>query len=186
MSDLIDFFAKSIAAGLTAVIFMQDGGVFTPQKSPVELDSMVSVEVDSTEAVDEYNRVMREWCKKRASCSKVAEAAYFEARGDGLRGMHAVANVIMNRAKESGETPYQVVVKPKQFSYLARKDLTIDDHESYNMALRIAALAVTEMLPDITNGSTHYVAPKRLVRIPKWVKEMERTVVVRDHHFFRG
>ena len=186
MLDLIDFLAKSIAAGLTAVVVMQDSNIFTPQKSPTKLDSTVSVEVDSTEAVEEYNRVMREWCKRRVSCSKVAEAVYFEARGDGIYGMHAVANVIMNRAKESGETPYQVVVKPKQFSYLARKDLTIDDHESYNMALRIAALAVTERLPDITNGSNHYVAPKRLVRIPKWVEEMEHTVVVRDHHFFRG
>ena len=186
MLDLIDFLAKSIAAGLTAVVVMQDSNIFTPQKSPTKLDSTVSVEVDSTEAVEEYNRIMREWCKKRLSCSKVAEAVYFEARGDGVSGMHAVANVIMNRAKASGETPYQVVVKPKQFSYLARKDLTIDDHDSYDVALRIAALAVTGKLPDITNGSNHYVAPKRLVSIPKWIKEMERTVVVRDHHFFRG
>ena len=185
MLDLIDFFAKSIAAGLTAVLIMQDDNVFTPQTSLVKLDSTVSVEVDSTEAVGEYNRVMREWCKKHVSCSKVAEAVYFEARGDGVSGMHAVANVIMNRAAASGETPYQVVVKPKQFSYLARKDLTIGDHESYDAALRIAALAVTGKLPDITNGSTHYVAPKRLVRIPKWINEMERTVVLNDHHFFR-
>ena len=186
MLDSIEFFAKSIVAGLTAVIVMQDGNIFTPQKSPVKPDSTVSVEVDSTEAVGEYNRVMGEWCKKRISCSKVAEAVYFEARGDGVHGMHAVANVIMNRAKASGKTPYQVIVKPKQFSYLARKDLTINDHESYGAALRIAALAVTGKLADITDGSTHYVAPKRLASIPKWTKVMERTVVVLDHHFFRG
>ena len=177
MLESIEFFAKSSAIALTAVFFMQNGNIAIPQKLPTA--------VDSTAAVEEYNSVMREWCKKHVSCSKVAEAVYFEARGDGVSGMHAVANVIMNRAKASGESPYQVVVKPKQFSYLARKDLTIDDHESYDVALRIAALAVTGKLPDITNGSTHYVAPKRLVRIPKWINEMERTVVLNDHHFFR-
>ena len=177
MLDSIELFAKSSAIALTAVFFMQNGNIAIPQKLPTA--------VDSSEAVKEYNRVMQEWCKNHVSCSKVAEAVYFEARGDGVSGMHAVANVIMNRAKASGETPYQVVVKPKQFSYLARKDLTIDDHDSYDVALRIAALAVTGKLPDITNGSTHYVAQKRLVGIPKWINAMERTVVVNDHHFFR-
>ena len=177
MLESIEFFAKSSVIALTAAFFMQNGNISIPQKLPTV--------VDSTAAVEEYNSVMREWCKKHVSCSKVAEAVYFEARGDGVSGMHAVANVIMNRATASGETPYQVVVKPKQFSYLARKDLTIDDHASYDMALRIAALAVTGKLPDITNGSTHYVAPKRLVRTPKWINEMERTVVLNDHHFFR-
>jgi spore germination cell wall hydrolase CwlJ-like protein len=111
---------------------------------------------------------------------------YFEARGDGAHGMHAVANVIMNRAKASGKSPYQVIVKPKQFSYLGRKNLVIKDVESHKIALRLAALAVIGKLPDITNGSTHYVAPKRLASIPKWTKEMERTVTVLDHQFFRG
>lgn len=177
MLESIEFFAKSSAIALTAAFFMQNGNISIPQKLPTV--------VDSTAVVEEYNSVMREWCKKRVSCSKVAEAVYFEARGDGASGMHAVANVIMNRAKASGETPYQVIVKPKQFSYLVRKDLTIDDYESYDMALRIAALAVTGKLPDITDGSTHYVAPKRLISIPKWINEMERTVVLNDHHFFR-
>ena len=188
MTELIEFFAKSIAVGLTTVLIMQDGSIFTPQKSPVKLDStetVETVEVDSTAAVEEYNRVMRDWCKTRVSCSKIAEAVYFEARGDGIYGMHAVANVIMNRAKASGETPYQVIVKPKQFSYLDRNDLNIDDHESHNVALRIAALAVSGKLPDITDGSTHYVAPKRLVSIPKWINAMEHVAVVGDHHFFR-
>lgn len=177
MLESIEFFAKSSVIALTAAFFMQNGNISIPQKLPTV--------VDSTAAVEEYNSVMREWCKKHASCSKVAEAVYFEARGDGASGMHAVANVIMNRAAASGESPYQVVVKPKQFSYLVRKDLTIDDYESYDMALRIAALAVTRKLPDITDGSTHYVAPKRLISIPKWIKEMDRTVVLNDHHFFR-
>ena len=178
MLDSIEFFAKSSAIALTAAFFMQNGNISAPQKLPTV--------VDSTAAVNEYNRVMGEWCKKRISCSKVAEAVYFEARGDGIHGMQAVANVIMNRAKASGKTPYQVIVKPKQFSYLGRKDFKINDLESYSAALRIAALAVTGKLADITDGSTHYIAPKRLASIPKWTKVMERTVVVLDHHFFRG
>ena len=86
MLDSIEFFAKSSAIALTAVFFMQNGNISIPQKLPTV--------VDSTAAVEEYNSVMREWCKKHVSCSNVAEAVYFEARGDGVSGMHAVANVI--------------------------------------------------------------------------------------------
>lgn len=176
--DSLEFWSKSTAIALTAAWFMQPQLIERHQKD--------AVVVDSTAAVKEYQIVMEDWCKKRLSCTKLAEAMYFEARGDGAHGMHAVANVIMNRAKASGKSPYQVIVKPKQFSYLGRKNLVIKDVESHKIALRLAALAVIGKLPDITNGSTHYVAPKRLASIPKWTKEMERTVTVLDHQFFRG
>ena len=179
MLESVEFFAKSSALALAAAFFMQPG------YEPVAKKESITV-VDSTPAVEAYNTVMADWCKQQLSCSKIAEAVYFEARGDGELGMQAVANVIMNRAKSSGDSPYDVIVKPKQFSYLSRSDLTIYDLDSYKSALRIAALATSGMLPDITDGSNHYVAPKRLASMPKWANDMEHTVVVLDHHFFRG
>ena len=44
-----------------------------------------------------------------ANCQAVAQAVYHEARGEGKRGMQAVANVIMNRTETRNLTPKQVV-----------------------------------------------------------------------------
>jgi hypothetical protein len=126
------------------------------------------------------------WCEKRVGCLKMAEALYFEARGEGEVGMQAVANVIMNRKQKSGRNVYDVITRPKQFSYLDRDSLAINDTESYALAKLIATRAMTGELEDITNGSTHYVAPAKLKRVPKWVKSMEKTVSINEHQFFRG
>ena len=127
-----------------------------------------------------------QWCKNRVNCIKMSEALYFEARGEGKRGMHAVANVITNRMKESGNTAYQVITKPKQFSYLGRESLAITDAESYRMAQLLAVDALTGKLADITKGSTHYVAPKKMKRVPRWTKTFPKTIAINDHQFYRG
>ena len=44
----------------------------------------------------------------------VVSTLWLEARGEGERGMHAVLNVIMNRAKGNFANARDVVLKPKQ------------------------------------------------------------------------
>ena len=126
------------------------------------------------------------WCDRRKTCLKLSEALYFEARSEGVVGMHAVANVIINRSKKNNRSVYAVIVRPKQFSYLERTTLNITEPEAHRKAKLIAVKAITGTLKDITKGSTHYVAPKRLKRIPSWVKKLEKTVAINDHQFFRG
>jgi hypothetical protein len=35
-------------------------------------------------------------------------------------------------------------------------------------------------------GSTHYLAPKKIKKMPRWAREFERTVVINNHTFYRG
>jgi spore germination cell wall hydrolase CwlJ-like protein len=142
--------------------------------------------VMSDEIKDWHKTTMTTWCDKHVPCLKMAEALYFEARGEGVKGMTAVAHVIKNRMKKHSMGVYAVVMKEKQFSYTARKDLTIRDAVKYSEAKVISALVLTGNSKDITNGSTHYVAPKRLTKMPRWTKVLEQTLAINNHVFYRG
>lgn len=96
----------------------------------------------------------------------MARTMYGEARNQGTEGLHAVANVIMNRvAKQTwyGLTPYEVCMKPEQFSCRNVDDpncsilLSVTDSDPvFAECLQLAQEADAGMLPDITNGATHY------------------------------
>lgn len=115
-----------------------------------------------------------------ADCKAVAQALYFEARGDGQQGMHAVANVIMNRTKTRGISPRAVVNQPRQFSYHTRKDLSMREKNAADKAHDIAYKATTGKLKDITGGATFF----RTVSSGSW-KGLKRTVRIGSHHFFK-
>lgn len=169
------------ASLLTSAVLLYTSPTYVLSEKP---NPTASVKTEALSAMMDDAKI--QWCKNRVGCIKMSEALYFEARGEGKRGMHAVANVITNRMKASGLTAYQVITKPKQFSYLGRKSLTITDTESYRTAQLLAVDALTGKLVDITKGATHYVAPKKLKRVPKWTKTFPKTIAINDHQFYRG
>ena len=99
----------------------------------------------------------------------VAAALIGEAGGEGNTGMHAVMNVIANRAKNSPDFVrgvIEVVLKPRQFSFFNKYNAggqsmisiisKAKQHPSWNKALEIALAGLSKKLPDITSGATHY------------------------------
>jgi Cell Wall Hydrolase len=132
--------------------------------------------------------------KPRAKAEKcIADAVYFEARGEPLRGQMAVAQVVMNRVF-SGRYPDNVcgVVYQNanrhlacQFTFACEgKDLSrIDEPDMWEQAKRIAK--------DVLDGkfwlgevghATHYHA--YWVR-PSWVNEMAKLYKLGVHTFYR-
>lgn len=132
--------------------------------------------------------------KPRAKAEKcIADAVYFEARGEPLRGQMAVAQVVMNRVF-SGRYPNNVcdVVYQNanrhlacQFTFACEgKDLSrIDEPDMWEQAKRIAK--------DVLDGkfwlgevghATHYHA--YWVR-PSWVNEMAKLYKLGVHTFYR-
>jgi spore germination cell wall hydrolase CwlJ-like protein len=130
----------------------------------------------------------------RAKAEKcLADAVYFEARGESLRGQEAVAQVVMNRVF-SGYYPNNVcgVVYQNASHYLAcqftfaceHKDLSrIDEPDMWAQAKRIAKeeLDGKIWLPDIGHA-THYHA---YWVHPSWVHEMTRLDKLGVHTFYR-
>ena len=132
--------------------------------------------------------------KARAKAEKcLADAVYFEARGEPLRGQEAVAQVVMNRVF-SGYYPNNVcgVVYQNASHYLAcqftfaceHKDLNrIDEPDMWAQAKRIAkdTLDGKIWLADIGHA-THYHA---YWVHPSWVHEMTRLYKLGVHTFYR-
>jgi spore germination cell wall hydrolase CwlJ-like protein len=125
----------------------------------------------------------------------LARTLWGESRGEGDLGIHAVANVVMNRVdakKWWGLTPYEVCRKPWQFSCWNENDpnraklLAVTDADPiYAKCLQIAQKAVNHALPDITDKATHYF-DKRMPSVPKWAEDAEPCAIIGHHVFYRG
>jgi len=134
--------------------------------------------------LDEQGRAKAEKC--------LAEAIYFESRGEPVRGQIAVAQVIVNRAF-SGHYPSTVcgVVYQNSHRYLAcqftfacdRHPDVIRDQDAWQRAKSVAAgtLDGKLWLPEV-GKATHYHA--YWVR-PGWVREMQKMHKLGVHTFYR-
>jgi hypothetical protein len=131
--------------------------------------------------------------KARAKSEKcLAEAVYFEARGEAVRGQIAVAQVVMNRAF-SGFYPNTVcgVVYQNKHRHLACQFTFACDNvadvvrepEMWDRAKKIAKAMLDGQLwlPEVAK-STHYHA--YWVR-PSWVNEMKKMYKFGVHTFYR-
>lgn len=127
----------------------------------------------------------------------LARTIFGEARGEGLLGMEAVANVIMNRLAISndkggywwGNSVKDICQKPFQFSCWNIHDpnraqcLIVDPADRiFAAALDIAADAVDGTLKDATGGATSYCTT---TVHPEWADQMIQTCIIRHHVFYR-
>ncbi|AXC49998.1 cell wall hydrolase [Paracoccus suum] len=119
----------------------------------------------------------------------LAEALYFEARGEPLAGQKAVAEVILNR-RDSGRFPTSIcgVVKQGgkggcQFSYhCGGANRAIREKSAYMRVKRVAEAALAGSPRNLTGGATYFHTPA--VR-PSWSKRFTRTARIGRHIFYR-
>lgn len=126
-----------------------------------------------------------------ASANEVARVIYNEARGEGERGMRAVATVIHNRTLRSPHTSgsgrnaelLKVVSAPHQFAGYQRALTSADvPSPSYRLALRIAReLELGTFIP--LGNWTHFYNPK--LANPKWGSKLTDVVIIGNHKFGR-
>ena len=127
----------------------------------------------------------------------LARTIWGEARGESVRGMEAVAAVILNRARISearggywwGRGIAEICQKPFQFSCWNPNDpnrnrlLSVGtDDRHFVIALRIATRAVRGALSDPTGGAEHYHARAIL---PDWARGRDRSAAIGGHIFYR-
>jgi spore germination cell wall hydrolase CwlJ-like protein len=119
----------------------------------------------------------------------LTEAIYFEARGEGLEGQIAVAEVILNRA-DSPLYPRTVcgVVRQRgsggcQFSYVCdgRAD-RMREKAPADLAGRIARAMLDGAPRLLTDGATHFHT--RSVK-PGWSRRYAHTTTIGAHLFYR-
>lgn len=136
--------------------------------------------------------------KKMVDAYIVIATLWGEARGEGELGMHAVLNVIMNRAKGDFNKARDIVLKPKQFSVwngvadpektsinMAKmhRDKRLKDGPSYIKAVELVDKAMKGQLTDVTGGATFYFNPKKAS--PSWAKKLTKTKSIGNHDFYK-
>lgn len=121
----------------------------------------------------------------------LAEALYFEARGESLRGQIAVAEVILNRV-DSKRYPNSVcgVVQQGQhrrnacqFSYNCDgRSNRIGNKKSFNKLGQLAYVMLNGAEREITGNALYY--HNNTVR-PRWSRKMVKTARIGRHIFYR-
>jgi spore germination cell wall hydrolase CwlJ-like protein len=115
----------------------------------------------------------------------LAEAVYYEARGEPTQGRAAVAYVVLNRA-ESGEfpkTPCAVVAEGCQFSYRCDgRPERLAVRADRDAAFATAKSVLTGAVADPTDGALFFHASR--IR-PGWFETRARVGKIGNHVFYR-
>jgi len=121
----------------------------------------------------------------------LSEALYFEARGEAVEGIFAVAEVILNRVDSPAypDTVCEVIYQGTgrlfecQFSYSCdgKKEI-IRERRAYEKVAKVARLMLDGAPRRLTDGATHYHT--KSVR-PSWSRVYPRTTTIGYHIFYR-
>lgn len=122
----------------------------------------------------------------------MAQAIYFEARGEPFEGQLAVAQVILNRVRDE-RYPNEicaVVFENETWRHRCQFSFACDgrsdrpkDFSAWVSAIKTARMVGTGHLRDVTYASTHYHA--EYVE-PEWAARFLRTVKIGRHYFYRN
>jgi spore germination cell wall hydrolase CwlJ-like protein len=121
----------------------------------------------------------------------LAEALYFEARGETVKGQFAVAEVIMNRVRSSRfpDTLCGVINQGTGRKYQCQFTYTCDGHDeviaekqAYLRVSKIARAVIDGMGGNLTDGATYY---HTTAVSPNWSRTFKRTAQIGVHLFYR-
>lgn len=131
----------------------------------------------------------------RGDIDVLARTLYGEARGEDVKGMQAVAWVVVNRVRK-GPPRFQgtvggVVKAPHQFSCWNQSDpnaklcASISEKDPlFALALYAAAGVLSGEVRDPTGGADHYHADW-MRPFPGWTRSMTKTAVIGNHIFYK-
>ncbi len=163
----------------------QAADAVTPAEVAEHMVALANAIFPAPRALDELVDAHAATETRNAEEDCLANAVYFEARGESLEGQLAVAEVVMNRAA-SGRYPATlcaVVVQPAQFSFVRRGVIPRADRasEAWRKAVaisRIAQQGTTRLLADnVLWYHADYVSPS-------WGRRLARSARIGLHVFY--
>lgn len=208
----VDFFALSFALAGTACFASQaydshcrsefrkqNGGIVQFKKTEIDESYIVSLVRHKEKrkiAVAEYTRKKNvASCKLDTDCKVMAEAIYFEARGESPKGQISVGQVILERTKRTGfaNSVYGVVHQKNDkgichFSYVCEIEQgmiqkSFKNGYAYNKALEYAYGILDNKYPQYVKNADHYYNPDKVSKAPYWVSKMGTIAKVGNHLF---
>lgn len=124
----------------------------------------------------------------------IAEALYYEARGEGEEGMRYVLSVIHNRKNSIGfpNSYCKVIHQSRQFSYrngvnpglnVTISPQRLHDQQSYTLASAIAEEAAYGRFKPLLDRDVLWYHTSGVK--PKWSRVMQKVKTVTKHQFFK-
>lgn len=162
---------------------------------PIKQGSVVVEEIDMTYTPPkippaEHQKTLNErvaWCKKDKDCATLAEAGYYEARGENDIGVVSVLHTILNRVahKSWPDSVQGVVYKPKHFSYTHDGSMKqgMNDKKQVERLSVLAYDVLHGLVESPLGGVTHY---HTLSSNPYWVHDVEYLAHIGNHIFYKG
>lgn len=183
--------ASDLAASSRAIPPTEEGE-FTPSmqvrpaisdlvyRSPSASDQPPAVQNPSTPMPRVVPLVARPQRSDDVQQTCIAQAVYYESKGEPVRGQRAVADVIINRTKRPGfaSTPCGVIRQPHQFTNASRWRIPSAADPLWQRAKEIARNAI-EGIGTVSTAITHFHAAS--VR-PGW--SMRRVAAIGGHVFY--
>jgi len=181
--------ADTLTAELSALLSRDKAEAVAMPKSKVDA---LFRQVSATDVT--YSRAFIDKLPKAnggKSLNCLAEALYFEARGETIKGQFAVAEVILNRVANPRypDTVCGVINQGTgrkyqcQFTYTCdgRKEV-ITEQTTYERLRKIAKLSLSDKPRHLTKGATHY---HTTAVNPRWARVYPRTTKIGVHVFYR-
>ena len=121
----------------------------------------------------------------------LAEALYFEARGESTQGLFAVGEVILNRVDSAAypNTVCGVINQGTGRKYACQFTYTCDgisddigNPSAFNRVGKVAKLLLDGAPRALTEGATHY---HTTAVSPSWARKFPRTAQIGSHLFYR-
>lgn len=181
---------RGVVSAILGVEFSGLGGI-----SPERLGNLARTpNVGNAVGTFEYSA---EWVQAQPTASGnsewrcLAEALYFEARGETVRGQFAVAEVILNRvdSREFPNTVCGVIHQGTgrrfrcQFTYTCDgNDETINDAATFARVGKVARAMLDGTERRLTQGATFYHATWVS---PSWARKFVKTAAIGVHLFYR-
>lgn len=175
--------AKKAKAAETKAEILEDKAAPGGSKTPPAPSQMITK--TEVQAVDPNGE---EPLDETITC--LARTIYWEAQGEGVATMEAIASVVMNRVGKKGfpNTVCGVVKQGReehacQFSWWCdgRSDQA-EDEKSYATAKEIARRALNRQLKDTTHGALYFHLRKVKT---DWSAEYKKTARVGDFDFYK-
>jgi hypothetical protein len=116
----------------------------------------------------------------------LAQAVYFEARGEPIEGQLAVAEVVINRARSAQypDSYCDVITQPAQFSFVRRGRIPSADEssEAWRRAVAIAEIAQNSLWRSRAEGAMYFHAT---YVNPTWAHQKVELAQIDTHIFYR-
>jgi hypothetical protein len=116
----------------------------------------------------------------------LAQAVYFESRGEPIEGQLAVAEVVINRAKSDlyPDSYCDVITQPAQFSFVHRGRIPTADESTtaWQHAVAIAEIAQNNLWRSKAEGALYFHAT---YVNPRWAHQKVELAQIDTHIFYR-